>query len=73
MDNTNEANLMECGGSPVLEPPTKTPKLKSDVWGIFERVIIKENNIPVPKNKGSICKALLNGVPNAGTSQLPYS
>lgn len=70
MENTNEANLTDCRDSPVLEPPTKTPKFKSLVWSLFERVKIKEHGELITKNKCSICKALLNGGPTAGTSHL---
>lgn len=51
MDNTNDANLIDCEDSPVLEPPTKTPKFKSHVWAFFEKVRTKEDGQLVTKNK----------------------
>ncbi|KAK9931734.1 hypothetical protein M0R45_019000 [Rubus argutus] len=72
MDNTNDANLIDCEGSLILEPPTKTPKFKSPVWAFFEKVRTKEDGQLVTKNKCSICKALLNSGPIAGTSHLKW-
>ncbi|KAK9904616.1 hypothetical protein M0R45_000577 [Rubus argutus] len=58
------------GNSPVVTPPTRNPRLKSDVWAVFERVEVLEEGVLVKKNKCGICKTLMKGGSDIGSSHL---